>query len=101
MAKNEIQGDLFPGLGPSEGTRVINDRCLVKTLDERRLVVVSGIVLAQYMIEDRMSEANAMVCLVDQGWAAQNDVARAFGFSVRTVRRFLRRYEDGGLAALG
>ena len=52
MAENEIQGELFPGLRLPEGTHVINDRCLVKTLDGRRLVVVSGIVLAQYMLED-------------------------------------------------
>jgi len=42
-----------------------------------------------------------MVSLVEQGWADQNDVARAFQCSVRTVRRDQRRFEDGGLAALG
>ncbi len=42
-----------------------------------------------------------MVSLVDQGWADQNDVARSFGCSVRTLRRHQRRFEDGGLAALG
>lgn len=42
-----------------------------------------------------------MVNLVDQGWADQNDVAKAFGCSVRTLRRDQRRFEQGGLAALG
>jgi len=42
-----------------------------------------------------------MVNLIDQGWADQNDVARVFGCSVRTVRRHQRRFEEGGLAALG
>ena len=42
-----------------------------------------------------------MVNLVDQGWADQNDVAKAFGCSVRTLRRHQRRFEQGGLAALG
>ena len=32
-----------------------------------------------------MSEAHAMVSLVEQGWADQNDVARAFGYSARTA----------------
>jgi len=41
-----------------------------------------------------------MVSLVEQGWADQNDVARAFGCSERTVRRHQRRFEEGGLAAL-
>jgi len=48
-----------------------------------------------------MAEANAMVSLVEQGWANQNEVARAFHCSARTVRRDQRRFEDGGLAALG
>jgi transposase len=63
--------------------------------------MVSGIVLAHYPTSDRMAEAHAMVSLVEQGWADQNDVARAFGYSARTLRRDQRRYEEGGLAALG
>jgi transposase len=31
----------------------------------------------------------------------QNDVAQAFGRSTRTVRRYQRRFEDGGVEALG
>jgi transposase len=57
--------------------------------------------LAQYALGDRMSEAHAMVSLIDQGWADQNDVARVFGYSERTARRYQRRFEEGGLAALG
>ncbi len=63
-------------------------------------MIVSGIVLAQYAAEDRMSEAYAMVSLVEQGHADQNDVARAFGCSTRTVRRCHQRFDDGGLPAL-
>jgi transposase len=48
-----------------------------------------------------MSEANVMVSLVELGWADQNDVAKAFGYSVRTVRRHQERFAEGGLAALG
>src|SRR5258708_38225054 len=42
-----------------------------------------------------------MVFLVESGFAQQTDVARAFGRSVRTVRRHQRRYVQGGMAALG
>ena len=48
-----------------------------------------------------MTEAYAMVNLVEQGWASQEEVARGFGYSARTVRRDQRRIEDCGLAALG
>jgi len=93
--------DLFPEVRNPHGTCVINERCLIKTQDDYRVVSVSGVVLAQYAVSDRMAEAHAMVSLVDQGWADQNDVARVFGCSVRTLRRHQRRFEEGGLAALG
>ncbi len=93
--------DLFPEVRNPHGTCVINERCLIRTQDDYRVVSVSGVVLAQYAVSDRMAEAHAMVSLVDQGWADQNDVARVFGCSVRTLRRHQRRFEEGGLAALG
>jgi len=74
---------------------------MIRTRDGHRVVVVSGVALAQYAVGDRMAEAHAMVSLVEQGWADQNDVARAFGCSARTVRRQQRRFESGGLPALG
>ena len=83
-----------------EVVRVVNDRCTVRTHDGRRAVIVSGIVLAEYSLGDRVGEAYAMVTLVDQDLADQNDVARAFGCSTRTVRRYQRRFEAGGVAAL-
>src|ERR1035441_1329107 len=93
--------DFFPDLRNPAGTWIINDRCLIRTQDGHCVVLVSGIVLAQYALTDRMAEAYARVNLVEQGWATQQDVARAFDCSVRTVRRDQRRFEDGGLAALG
>ena len=71
--------DLFPRVQSPPNTCVINSRCLLRTQDGHRVVSVSGIMLAQYAIGDRMSEAHAMVSLVDQGWADQCEVARAFG----------------------
>jgi len=93
--------DLFPDVQNPEGTLFINDRCMVKTQGDHRVVIVSGVAVAQYKLSDRLAEAYAMVNLVDQRWADQNDVARAFGCSVRTVRRYEERFADGGLAALG
>jgi len=96
-----IQGeDLFPDARNPEHTRVINDRCLLKTQAGHRVVLVSGMVLAQYALADRMAEAHAVVGLVEQGWADQLEVAQAFNCSARTVRRHQRRFEEGGLAAL-
>lgn len=101
MAEPYIQGDLFPSVSTPEGTVVINGRCLIRTQDRHRVVIVSGILLSQYALGDRMAEAYAMVNLVEQGWADQNDVARAFGCSERTIRRHQQRFEEGGLPALG
>jgi len=67
--------DLFPDVHNPDGTRVINDRCLVRTQDGHTVVMVAGIVLAQYAEDDHLAQAHAMVSLVEQGWADQNDVA--------------------------
>ena len=101
MTKIARQGELFPRPIPPEGTVVVNDRCLIRTQGDHRVVLVSGTVLAQYVVTDRMAEAYAVVNLVEQGWADQNDVARAFGCDQRTVRRHQHRFEEGGLEALG
>ena len=94
------QGELFAEI-TQEGSAVINGRCVVRTADGHRVVLVAGMPIAQYAVGDQMAEAHAMVLLVEQGWAEQGDVARAFGASSRTVRRHQRRFEDGGLTALG
>jgi len=101
MGESEQQAALFSCPRPPDAAVAINDRCVIRTRDGHRVVVVSGVALAQYLVGDRMAEAHAMVSLVEQGWAEQNDVARAFGCSARTVRRHQRRFESGGLPALG
>ena len=101
MAGTNEQRDLLPIPNGSSDTIVVNDRCLVRTQDGHRIVVAAGIALSQYAVGDRMAEAHAMVSLVEQGWADQNDAARAFGCAARTVRRHQRRFEAGGLTALG
>jgi transposase len=98
---NQSPNDFFPETRNPEHTKFINDRCLLRTQESHRVVLVSGITLAQYAVGDRMSEAHAMVSLIEQGWADQNDVAEAFGYSVRTARRYQRRFEETGLSGLG
>lgn len=100
MAPSQNQ-ELFPDFHNPDELRVVNDRCLVRTQQGHRVVLVSGIILAQYSATDRMAEAHAMISLVEQGWADQNDVARAFGCAARTIRRQQQRFDEGGLAALG
>src|SRR5205085_12104852 len=48
-----------------------------------------------------VAEAYAMVFLAESGFAQQMELARAFARSVRSVRRYQRRYAQGGMAALG
>jgi DNA-binding CsgD family transcriptional regulator len=101
MAGPTKQERLFPDVSDDEHVVVVNDRCMVRTQDGLRIVLAASVPLAQYAVGDRMAEAHAMVSLVEQGWADQNDIARAFGCTPRTVRRHQRRFESGGLAALG
>jgi transposase len=105
MASPTDQPDLFPEHRDSrpcgDGVVTINHRCRFETREGYRVVAISGIVLAHYAVSDRMAEAYAMVSLVEQGWARQTEVARAFGCDVRTVRRDQRRFEERGLVALG
>lgn len=56
--------------------------------------------MPHYRAGDAVGEAHAMVTLVESGYATQDQVARVFGCSERTVRRLAKRYETGGVAAL-
>ncbi|MHC4235570.1 MAG: putative transposase [Planctomycetota bacterium] len=102
MAGSKEQGQLFAEeLDCEDGSVFINEKCHIQTQDGYVVVSVCGMSLAHYAVGDRMSEAHAMVSLVDLGWAQQNEVAAAFDCSERTVRRNQRRFEAGGLVALG
>jgi transposase len=85
----------------ASNTVAINARCSLRIEAEQRVIVVGGLPVHHYRAEDAVAEAYAMVFLVESGFAQQTDVARAFGRSVRTVRRHQRRYAQGGMAALG
>ncbi len=101
MSATKAQGELFPLLRNPEGTHLFNERCVLRVQDGYSVLSVCGVVLAHFPVGDALAQAHAMVELVAQGWADQNDVARVFGCSTRTVRRYQRRFEDGGWEALG
>src|ERR1700757_4863081 len=90
----------LPSPAPSN-TVVINARCSLRIEVDQRVIVVAGLPVHHYRAEDSVAEAYAMVFLVASGFAQQSDVARAFGRSVRTIRRYQQRYAHGGMAALG
>lgn len=94
------QAKLFPDEKPCDDAVVINGRCVLRADGEQRLVLVGGLPIAFFEASDRAAEANAMVLLVEQGYAQQAEVACAFACDVRSVRRFQRRYDEGGLVAL-
>jgi transposase len=85
----------------SSNAVVINARCSLRMEAEQRVIVVAGLPVHHYRAEDAVAEAYAMVFLVESGFAQQTDVARAFGRSERTVRRYQERYAQGGMTALG
>lgn len=102
MASPTVEPELFPPCATSEHSRVaINAHCRLHRRDGFCVVAVCGVTIAHFTESDRMAEAHAMVALVSQGLALQTQVARAFGCDVRTVRRHQRRFDEGGLAALG
>ena len=88
-------------LPPASNTVVINARCSLRIETDQRVIVVAGLPVHHYRQGDAVAEAYAMVFLVDSGFAQQLEVARAFVRSVRSVRRYQRRYAQGGMTALG
>jgi transposase len=87
-------------LPAASNTVVINARCSLRIEADQRVVVVAGLPVHHYRGEDAVAAACAMVFLVESGFAQQTEVARAFARSVRSVRRYQRRYAQGGMAAL-
>ena len=64
MAGADRQRPLFSEPIDTGGPVVVNDRCLLRTAHGSRVVVVSGVVFAQYVVEYRMAEAYAMATWV-------------------------------------
>ena len=96
-----IQPALALPLPAASNTVVINARCSLRIEAGQRVIIVAGLPVHHYRSEDAVAEAYAMVFLVELGFAQQTDVARAFARSERSVRRYQRRYAQGGMAGLG
>jgi len=95
-----VQGELLSVEAPKDGTVVVSHRVTMRTVQGFRVVSLDGQIFQNYPVVDRPAEAYLMATLVNLGYADQNDVARAFGYSVRTLRRFQQRLASGGLLAL-
>ena len=100
MSPASPQKELFNHPVPTPGTIFVNDRVCAETEQGQRVLFVHGIVFSHYSIQDRSAEAYAMVQLFESGYADQNDIARCFGYSARTLRRYQERLKAGGLSAL-
>ncbi|MFH1415369.1 MAG: putative transposase [Elusimicrobiota bacterium] len=79
----------------------INGRCTLKKENNLFVVYVAGLPMYHWTAGDSMAAAYAMVNLVQCGYADQNDVAKAFGYSERTLRRKQHKFESEGMAGLG
>ncbi len=71
-----------------------------RTEGTQRVISVHGVVFAHYSVEDRAAEAYAMITLWESEYATQIQIARAFGYSARSLRRYQERFETEGIQAL-
>jgi len=85
---------------PAPGVVFVNDHVYFSTEGTERVVFVHGVVFAHHDVADRAAEAYAMVSLFETGYASQNDIARAFKVSSRSLRRYQERLQTWGLAAI-
>ena len=85
---------------PSSHTVFVSDRVSFRTEEAQRVISVQGVVFAHYDISDRAAEAYAMITLFESEYASQTEIARAFGYTARSVRRYQDRFEAGGVGAL-
>jgi len=64
------------------------------------VISVHGVVFAHYSVADRAAEAYAMTTLWESEYATQTQIARAFGYSARSLRRYQERFAAEGIQAL-
>ena len=83
-----------------DGSVFVSDRVSFRTEGAQRVISVQGVLFAHYSVEDRAAEAYAMIMLCESGYATQIQIARSFGYSVRSLRRYQERFQTGGVGAL-
>ena len=94
------QKELLSCPPPPSGTVYVNDRVSFRTEETQRVISVHGVVFAHYSVEDRAAEAYAMITLWESEYATQTEIARAFGYSARSLRRYQEHFEAEGIQAL-
>ncbi len=94
------QEELESFAAASGGTIYVSDRVSFRTEGNQRVICVHGVVFAHYDVEDRAAQAYAMITLCESGYASQTEIARSFGYSARSLRRYQERLETGGIGAL-
>ena len=85
---------------PPVGTVYVNDRVSFRSEATERVISVHGVVFAHYGIGDRAAEAYTMITLWESEYATQIEIARSFGYSARSLRRYQERVHAGGISAL-
>ena len=85
---------------PPDGSVFVSDRVSFRTEGTQRVISVHGVVFAHYGVGDRAAEAYAMIMLSESGYASQTQIARSFGYSGRSLRRYQERFQTGGVSAL-
>ena len=94
------QKELLSCPPPPRGTVYVSDRVSFRTEGTQRVISVHGVVFAHYSVGDRAAEAYAMITLWESEYATQTQIARAFGYSARSLRRYQERFEAEGIQAL-
>ena len=64
------------------------------------MISVHGVVFAHYGVADRAAESYAMITLWESEYATQTQIAQAFGYSDRSLRRYQERFGAEGIRAL-
>ena len=85
---------------PPSGTVHVNDRVSFRTEETERVISVHGVVFAHYDSGDHAAEAYAMITLWESEYASQSEIARSFGYSARSLRRYQERFQAGGISGL-
>ena len=94
------QNELLSCPPSPSGTVCVNDRVSFRTEGTQRVISVHGVVFAHYSVADRAAEAYAMTTLWESEYATQTQIARAFGYSARSLRRYQERFAAEGIQAL-
>jgi hypothetical protein len=92
---------LFEFCAPHVAVIVAKERFRIRTEGSWQVLLVHGLIVAHYDIHDRAVEEYSMFTPLGSGYAHQNEIALAFRYSMRSVRRYEQSFDLGGLHALG